>query len=120
MDGEAREAFRGRLREDEVEVEFGRPGAAGTVAVGERIVMPVETARRLMVALAEVTRSLPPEPAPDDGRGETPVNAPPDPAGEKAALLLRLVGALGVPYQHERSFRLAPGSLQANRFLLSV
>src|SRR5205085_12344824 len=38
----------------------------------------------------------------------------------KAATLLQAVGALGVPCQHERSFRLAAGSLAANRFLLTV
>jgi tryptophan halogenase len=34
--------------------------------------------------------------------------------------MLAAVRDLGVPYQHERSFRVAPGRLQANRFLLSL
>jgi tryptophan halogenase len=53
-------------------------------------------------------------------RGERPVNAPQDEAGALADALLREVQALAAPFRHERSFRLAQGSLQANRFLLTV
>lgn len=129
------DAFRGALEPDGVVVEFGQAvpaeaGAAG-VQLSDRIVLPVETARRLRLALDESLRQRPPaavagDPGPDRApegatlRGRTPVNAPPDPAGEKAALLLRLVGELGVPYQHERSFRISAGFLTANRYLLTV
>ena len=43
----------------------------------------------------------------------------PEEAGDKAALLIRLVGELDVPHQYERSFRISERSLQANRFLLT-
>ena len=53
-------------------------------------------------------------------RGRTPVHAPQDPAAESAARLMQLVSALDIPYQYERSFRLAPTTLLANRFLLTL
>jgi hypothetical protein len=37
-----------------------------------------------------------------------------------AAELLELVGGLGVPYRHERSFRMTEGALLTDRFLLSI
>jgi tryptophan halogenase len=43
----------------------------------------------------------------------------PEEAGDRAALLIRLVGELDVPHQYERSFRISERSLQANRFLLT-
>jgi tryptophan halogenase len=53
-------------------------------------------------------------------RGTTPVNAPPDPVAEKAAWLQAAVRELAPQHYEERSFRIAPGSLQANRYLLSI
>jgi hypothetical protein len=42
------------------------------------------------------------------------------PAGEKAALLHRLVADLNAPLSRERSFRMSEGALLSDRFLLSV
>lgn len=53
-------------------------------------------------------------------RGTTPVNAPPDPAGDKASWLLAAVTEMAPKHHEERSFRIAPQSLQAHRFLLSI
>lgn len=53
-------------------------------------------------------------------RGTTPRNAPPDPVGEKAAWLTKAVREMAPESYMERSFRIAPRSLQSNRFLLSI
>lgn len=122
MKATAADAFRGALEGERIAVEFGRAAAAGgVVALTDRVSMPLETAKRLVLALEEpLARLARLQPAGDPARGHTPVNAPPDPAGETAALLLRLVGELGVPHQHERSFRVSAGALLANRFLLTL
>jgi tryptophan 7-halogenase len=126
------EAFRGATRPEGIVLEFGclaapRAHGATTIALTDRVLMPLETAQRLMLALQSLQRSGAATPASTTSpvaaapsRGEVPVNAPPQPAGEKAALLMRLVSALGVPFEHERSFRLSEGELLANRFLLTV
>lgn len=87
--------------------------------------MSPQTALRLLFQLRESLRE-------SEGRaaiapqqvvstmGTTPVNAAPDDDGRRAAHLFRLVDGLGVPYRHERSFRLAHDTLRANRVLLSV
>jgi tryptophan 7-halogenase len=125
------DAFRAKVEGGQIVIEFGQ-GAGDTVSLSDRIVLPSATAGRLVLALGECLRqhgpalragAAPPTAAEAAElliRGQTPVNAPADEAGEKAALLLRLVGELGVPYQYERSFRLSEGLLQANRFLLTV
>ena len=131
------DAFRGKLDEGGVVIEFGQSGRAApgsddsTVSLSERIVIPPHTAKRLILALDEALRrhgsslrtaeaSAPSQAADALRRGQIPVNASPDEAGGKAALLLNLVGGLGVPYQYERSFRLSGEGLLANRFLLTV
>lgn len=53
-------------------------------------------------------------------RGTTPVNLPQDPMAEKADWLMNAVREMAPEHYQERSFRIAPGSLQANRFLLSI
>lgn len=58
--------------------------------------------------------------AAETSRAPTRSHAEPDEAGEKAALLFRLVKNLGCPYYHERSFRISDQSLAANRFLLTL
>ena len=129
----AADAFRGAVEREGIALEFGRvrdgaTAAATTIELTERIVMPPETALRLASSLAECLRratagapgGLAAPAAAPVSRGEIPVNAPADPAGEPAALLMRLVGNLGIPFQHERSFRLTEGELQANRFLLTI
>jgi len=131
-------AFRGKLEDDELVVEFGHsapeasPAAGSKVSLALRVVMPLATAQRLVSRLQEALQAsrrpldqdqaaAPPRAAmPLSVRGQTPVNAPPDPAGEQAALLLRLVADLGAPYQYERSFRLSDAGLQANRYLLTL
>jgi|SRR5579862_9368795 len=44
----------------------------------------------------------------------------PDERSDRAEQLMRMVGALGVPHQYERSFRLRERAIQTNRFLLTV
>lgn len=135
----AADAFRGKLEGSDVVVEFGQSQAPASrqretdVVLLVRIVMPLATAKRLMVALSDAleqhdgrllfagtgaaARSVAAGPPP---RGQMAVNAQPDQAGERAALLLRLVAELGIPYQYERSFRMSEAGLLANRYLLTV
>jgi hypothetical protein len=118
--GTAADAFRAAVDREGIAVEFGR-SAADSVALTDRVVLPLETAKRLVLALNEpLARHAAKLRAGEDLRGHIPVNAPADQAGQSAALLLAQVAELGVPYQYERSFRMAPGALLANRFLLSV
>src|SRR5438067_2957210 len=133
------DAFKASIEAGDVVIEFGRvtgPTAdsrSTAVAVADRIVLPLETARRLHLSLGEALKphaaalraaeaqALAPEHAAAAVRpGEAAPRAAPDAAGERAGLLLRLVGELGVPFQHERSFRMIDGALLSNRFLLSV
>jgi hypothetical protein len=133
------DAFKASIEAGDIVLEFGRvtqPASAaggGAVAVSEHIVLPLETARRLHLSLGEALKphagtlrateaqALPPGEAARAARpGASPVRAAPDAAGERATLLLRLVGELGAPFQHERSVRMVAGALLANRFLLTV
>jgi hypothetical protein len=125
------DAFRASLAEGEIRLEFGSTrelpqGADGaTVALSRSLSLPpaivLRLRSRLKEALAELERraSVSPQQA-VAAMGTTLINARPDAAGERAALLFRLVDALGVQYRYERSFRLAPDTLLANRMLLSV
>jgi tryptophan halogenase len=132
------DAFKAAIEAGDVVIEFGRvtgPAEPGNtaVAVSDRIVLPLETARRLHLSLGEALKphaaalraaeaqALAPEDAAEAMRPAAAApRAPADAAGERASLLLRLVAELGVPFQHERSFRMVDGALLANRFLLSV
>ena len=133
------DAFKASLEAGDVVIEFGRVSgpaaepASTAVAVSDRIVLPLETARRLHLSLAEALKpheaalraaeaqALAPAQAAEAMRpAPAAPRAPSDAAGERASLLLRLVAELGVPFQHERSFRMVDGALLANRFLLSV
>ncbi len=133
------DAFKTAVEAGDIVVEFGRvgqapsPGAGRTVAVSDRVVLPIDTARRLLVSLGECLRQhatelraaeakalSPGEAAVAARPGQAAAQAAPDEAGRKAQLLLRLVGELDVPHQYERSFRIAEGSLLANRFLLTL
>jgi len=136
------DAFRLAVEGDRIAIEFGHstvslPGApAGPIMLTDRVLIGNATAMRLLHGLREALARQPSAALPDDidatdgpkldplagpsGLGATPINLPPDPAAQAAALLLDRIRALGVPYQYERSFRLAPGSLQANRFLTSI
>lgn len=123
MSGAGTDAFRGKVEGENIVVGFGSSRAVpGAIALTQQAVMPVDTAKRLVLALGDALRRYDPESLSAEAarRAVTPVNAPPDAAGETAALLLKLVADLGVPYQHERSFRISPGAVHANRFLLSL
>lgn len=125
MKGAGADAFRGLVDRENIVVEFGNTRVSVTpraIALFKQVVMPVDTAKRLVLALGDALRKYDPESLSPEAaqRAVTPVNAPPDAAGEKAALLLKLVIDLGVPFQHERSFRISRGALHANRFLLSL
>jgi hypothetical protein len=139
MTAVAADAFRLARNGTSVVAEFGRrgagsqPGDVASIAVSDRVVLSLETARRLLVWLddaikphaamlrAEEAKALSPEDAAAAVRpGREVVRPVADAAGEKGALLLRLVAALGGRPQYERSFRLTEGTLQANRFLLSL
>lgn len=136
------------MRPDEqghIVLEFGHraggtePGVpldpAAAFVLHERVLMPREAAQRMVDGLARVLGrplALLASPAaavsgPSGDadallrqRGTTPRNAPPDPAGETAAFLMNAVRELAPGHYQERSFRIAPQSLQANRFLLSI
>jgi len=123
------EHFRASLAREEISLQFGAergvPGGELEVAVGRRVTMSPQTLLRLRARLREAVRDGEARAAASPREvvaqmGTTLLNAPPQAAGEQAASLFRLVDALGVAYRHERSFRLAPGRLQANRVLLSL
>jgi len=123
MQGTPADAFRALIEREGIVVEFGQGADGGAVALSHRVTLPLDTAKRLVLALNEpLARHAARLRAAEDAaaRGHTPVNAPPDQAGAKAAQLMRLVGELDVPNQHERSFRLSADGLLANRFLLTV
>lgn len=132
------DAFRLTRQGRGLAIEFGRiDGAAveagpATVSVKDRVIISLETARRLVVWLdealeqnsvitkAEDAKSLAPAAAAAVTRpGQGPPRPPQDTSGAQAARLLRLIGAWGIPHQYERSLRISEGSLQANRFLLT-
>jgi tryptophan halogenase len=135
----AANAFKMSLEAGELVIEFGNvvgpgstPGPAA-VTVTDRVTLPLDTGRRLVYSLqdclkphaaavrAEEAKALSPSEAAVAARpGSAPVRPPPEAAGERAAELLRLVGNLGIPHQYERSFRICPQALLANRFLLTV
>ena len=132
------DAFKVSLEVGDIVMEFGQIAAApvrgdAAVLVSDRIVMPLEVTRRLLLSLndalqphaatlrAEHAKTLPPGQAAIAVRpGQGAVHAPPNDAGQRATLLFRLVAELGVPCQYERSFRISEGGLQANRFLLTL
>ncbi len=133
------EAFRLLREGDDVMIDFGRldgvpiPSGAVSIYLTDRITLPLETARRLLVWLddsiaphaarlrAEQTKAMAPAAAAAATRpDQSPQRPQHDISGERAAQLLRMVGGWGVPHQYERSLRLTEGGLQANRFLLTV
>jgi tryptophan halogenase len=118
------DAFRASLAQGEIRLQFGA-NAADQVALARDIALPPATAQRLLSrlreALRESERRAVAVPAEVVARmGTTLLNAPPQDAGALAARVFESVDALGVPYRHERSLRLAPGRLQANRVLVSL
>jgi tryptophan halogenase len=137
MKATAVDAFRGKLEDGQVVIEFGQSGRAvaeggAAVQLSERIALAPDTAKRLVFALddalarAASARAAPGAPASAaqaaqlQRLGELPLNATPDAAGARSALLLELVGSLGARFQYERSFRISRAGLQANRFLLTL
>jgi tryptophan halogenase len=133
------DAFKLALDGQGIAIDFGKlegtplPSDPVTISVSDRVVMPVLTARRLLIWLddalkphagtlrAEQAKALAPADAALAARpGQSSQRPLADISGEKAAQLLRMVGEWGVPHQYERSLRLSAGSLQANRFLLTL
>jgi tryptophan halogenase len=120
------DAFRASVSQGEIRLEFGVQRPEGeTVALSHSLGVPAHVALRLLSRLREslrdAARRAPVSPRQTVSEmGTTLVNAQPDPAAARAAALFRLVGGLGVPFQHERSFRMAQEALLANRVLLSV
>jgi tryptophan halogenase len=133
------EAFKLAREGTDVMLDFGRldgvpvPSGLVSVDVTDRVTLPLETARRLLVWLddsiaphmakmrADQAKALNPGDAAVAARPDQNLQRPQqDISGEKAAQLLRLVSAWSVPHQYERSLRLTEGALQANRFLLTV
>lgn len=120
------DAFRASVSAGEIRLEFGAQRPEGEpVALSHSLGLPPHTAMRLLSRLRESLRDnarrapVSPRQAVSE-MGTTLLNAQPDPAAEHAATLFRLVSALRVPFQHERSFRMAREALLANRVLLSV
>jgi hypothetical protein len=124
--------FRASFQDGRIAIDFGRDtmnaGGSSGVAVSTRILLDATTAVRLALQLRSCVQehqarwrdAWSEEGGPAPARALTPSHAEPDESGQKAALLHRLVGALGVPYFHERSFRISEGTLAANRFLISI
>src|SRR5712691_11890422 len=126
-------AFKMSLEAGDLVIEFGnvvQPEAAlgaAAVAVTDRVTLPLDAGRRLLLWLddcmkphvaalqAEEAKALPPSQAAAAARpGQVPVRPPANEAGDRAAQLLRMVGDLGIPYQYERSFRICQRALLAN------
>lgn len=130
-------SFRAELLADGIAIEFGvadediPPEQDSDVALCDRIELTSAAARHLAVSLDEALQKVNTsvKAAPDAARmaqdrvtprGRTPVNAPQDPSAETAGRLMQLVNGLDVPYQYERSVRIARETLLANRFLLTL
>jgi len=133
------DAFKMSLEAGELVIEFGNVVGPGqtpgptAVAITDRVILPLDTGRRLVHSLedclkphaaalrAEEAKALPSSEAAVAARpGRAPVRPPPEAAGERAAELLRMVGDLGIPHHYERSFKICRQALLANRFLLTV
>ena len=84
MSGAGADAFRGKAEGENIVVEFGSSRAVpGAIALTQQVVMPVDTAKRLVLALGDALRRYAPESLSPEAaqRAVTPVNAPPDAAG---------------------------------------
>src|SRR5271167_3297489 len=133
------DAFKMSLEAGELVIEFGNVVGPGqtpgptAVAITDRVILPLDTGRRLVHSLedclkphaaalrAEEAKALPSSEAAVAARsGQAPVRPSPEAAGERAAELLRMVGDLGIPHHYERSFKICRQALLANRFLLTV
>jgi tryptophan halogenase len=127
------DAVRAAVVDHRIAIDFGRgmpnaaPGDETVIALSNRILLDPPTVARLISALQEVARrqatvwsDTEAEPVAQVSRAPTRSHAEPDEAGTKAALMIRLMKNLGCPYYHERSFRMSPQSLAANRFLLTA
>jgi len=139
MDVVPADAFKLAVAAGEVAIEFGqlapaagRRGQTG-VAVTDRVVLPLEAGRRLLLWLEESLRphavalqaagakALAPQEAAAAARpGQVTARPSVDRSGERAAELLRLISSWEAPHQYERSLRLSARGIQANRFLLTL
>src|SRR5437879_5074089 len=124
------DAFKVSLEAGDLVIEFGKviePAASqgeAAVAVTDRVVLPLDIGRRLIhwledslkphaagLRAAQAKALSPAEAAAALRPGQAPAQSPLDAASDTAALLLRLIGDLGVPHQYERSFRVSEGAL---------
>jgi hypothetical protein len=124
--------FRASFQDGRIAVDFGHeaasPGNPPGVVVSTRILLDAATAVRLGLQLKSCVQehqarwrdAWSDDGGPAPSRAPTPSHAEPDESGQKAARLHRLIGTLGVPYFHERSFRISEATLAANRFLISI
>jgi hypothetical protein len=124
------DAFRTAIVGRQVAVDFGRSRRSTegeSVAVSRRLLLDHDALARLITALREVLgrnatkwQALAEQGRPEAVQAPSPSHAMPVEAGDKAGLLVRLVGALQCPHYHERSIRISEGMLAMNRFLLTV
>jgi len=129
----AASAFRASIEDRRIAIDFGRvqpPKENGEVGIGltNRILVDGATAARLVSALNTCLReyesrwriTAPDEKSAPVSRAPSPSHAEPDEAGQKAALLFRIMDELRTPHMYERSVRMTDEALAANRFLLSL
>jgi hypothetical protein len=137
------QAFRLAPERDGIAMEFGKvdgvalPGDMVSLFVGDRVVISVETARRLLIGLNEAVarhapslreaalKTLPPgrqaqAQTSEAARGSGSRPPEPDMSGTQAAHLLRAIGDWGVAHVYEQSARLTGNSIQSTRFLVTV
>jgi hypothetical protein len=132
------DGFKLSVEGGQVVIEFGQGAGLAAdgrqrVAVTDRIVLPRVIAERLMSQLDDAlkphaaalrldqTQTLTPaQAAVAERQGPVPARPAQDQSGARAAELIQAVGALGVPHQYERSFRISRAGLSANRFLLTL
>jgi tryptophan halogenase len=136
--GSPRDSVRGRLTDDGMALETGYAdrdpqGRTQSVRLAERITLTPAAARHLAISLEEALATrragaakpvfgvVPADAVPDrvTPRGRTPVHASVSTGVEVSTRLINAVNALDIPYQHERSVRIAPGRMEANRYLLT-
>jgi hypothetical protein len=121
------------IEDRNIAIDFGsvrtpRAGDEVSIDLSTRIVLDRATAARLVSALNACLRehesrwriTAPGEKPAVVSRAPTPSHAEPAAAGEKAALLFRIMDDLHTPHMYERSVRFTEQSLAANRFLLSL
>lgn len=114
---------------EEIVLSFGQDPAPERderehrISLTDRIMMSPFTAKQLVMLLNLAIQSYessygPLEAEPPRESAEAPAHAPK--VLDKASFLLQRIRDLGVPYGHERSFKMSERKILANRFLLGV